>query len=75
MTMVPLDLNRLKSLCEDRGMTIPDLMELAGVKRLGTKIPSEDKAKIWKILENRDLAAKLAEVKRGFPEAKVEKIR
>lgn len=50
------------------------LMELAGAKRLGTKIEADLKAKIWKILETRAHAAKIAEVKTAFPEAKIESI-
>lgn len=72
--LVPLDIDKLKALAEDRGLTIPKLMELAGAKRLGVKIEADLKTRIWKILENREIAAKLAEVKRAFPQATVEKI-
>lgn len=74
MPLVHLDLDKLRSLAEDRGMTIPMLMQLVGVKRLGTKVDADLKLRIWKVLENRALAIKLVEIKLAFPNATVEKV-
>ena len=74
MTLVPLALDKLDALAKDRGLTIPELMSLLGIKRLGTKVPSELKAKIWQLLERKDLPLLLAEVRRKFPEATVGEI-
>ncbi len=75
MPLVPIDLDRLKSLAEDRGMSIPMLMQLLGVKRIGAKVEADLKARIWQLLEHKSHAVEIAKIPQAFPQAQVTCIR
>ncbi len=69
MPLVPIDLDKLKSLAEDRGLTIDLIMKTLEVKSIGGMVEPELKGRIWSMLKQHE--PKIAEVKTKFPQSNV----
>jgi hypothetical protein len=67
--LVPLDLDKLKALAEDRGLTIALIMAELEVKCLPAEVEPELKSRIWQMLKKHEPI--VGEIKAKFPGASV----
>ena len=66
---VPLDLDKLKALAEDRGLTIPLIMAELEIKGIGAEVDPEIKSRIWQMLQKHEPI--VGEITTKLPQAKV----